>query len=79
MLGSELRRARAAAGLTQEQLAFEAGLHRTYISLLERDVKSPTVAVLFRICAALGIAPSVLISRVEEGLPAGEVGNSSRL
>jgi len=65
MLGSELRKAREAAGMSQETLGFEAGVHRTYISLLERNVKSPTLNVLFRICKALGISASELIARVE--------------
>lgn len=65
MLGSELRKAREAAGMSQETLAFEAGVHRTYISLLERDLKSPTLKVLFRICRALDISASELVARVE--------------
>lgn len=65
MLGSELRKAREAAGMSQEMLGFEAGVHRTYISLLERNMKSPTLNVLFRICKALGISASELIARVE--------------
>ncbi len=65
MIGRELRKAREAVGLSQEQLAFQAGVHRTYVSMLERDKKSPTVAVLFRLCKALGIRPSRLIARVE--------------
>jgi transcriptional regulator with XRE-family HTH domain len=65
MLGDELRKARQAANFTQEKLSFEAGLDRTYISHLEHDKKSPTVDVLFRICRALGISASELISRVE--------------
>lgn len=64
-LGAELSKARRAADLTQEQLAFSAGLDRAYISQLENDHKSPTVAVLFRICDSLGIAASELLSRVE--------------
>ena len=66
MIGAELRKARQTTGLTQEQLASAAGLHRTYVSMLERDKKSPTVDVLFRLCRALGIAPSKFIARVEE-------------
>lgn len=66
MLGNELRKAREAAGLTQEEVSFRAGVHRTYVSLLERDKKSPTVAVLLRLCAALGVRASELIRRVEE-------------
>lgn len=65
MLGDELRKAREQAGLTQEELSFEAELDRTYISQLEHDKKSPTVDVLFRICDALGIRASELVSRVE--------------
>ena len=52
--------------MSQETLGFEAGVHRTYISLLERNMKSPTLNVLFRICKALGISASELIARVEK-------------
>jgi len=64
-LGAELRTARHAAGLTQEQLAFASGLDRTYVSQLENDHKSPTVDALFRLCQALGIAASTILARVE--------------
>lgn len=50
---------------SQEALAFEAGLHRTYISLIERGKKSPTLAVIVRLANALGIKPSELLRRVE--------------
>ena len=65
MIGDEIRKAREAAGLTQEQLAFEAQLHRTYISILERNLKSPTLDVLFRIANAVGIPASSLVMRTE--------------
>jgi transcriptional regulator with XRE-family HTH domain len=65
MLGEEIRRAREEAGLSQEELADKAQLHRTYISLLERNKKSPTVAVLARIAVALGLQASELIQRSE--------------
>jgi transcriptional regulator with XRE-family HTH domain len=71
MLGDELRKAREAAGLTQEEVSFRAGVHRTYVSLLERDKKSPTLDVLFRICGALGLKASELIRRVERSRDAG--------
>jgi transcriptional regulator with XRE-family HTH domain len=64
-LGDELRRARESAGLTQEALADRAGVHRTYVSLLERDKKSPTIALLFRLCQAMHVRPSVIIAAVE--------------
>ncbi len=67
MLGEELRKAREAAGLTQEALAFRAGLDRSYISQLEHDHKSPTIDTLFLICDALEVRASEIIARVERG------------
>jgi transcriptional regulator with XRE-family HTH domain len=66
-LGSELKKAREAAELTQEKLAFAAGIDRAYLSLLENDHKSPTVDVLLRICGALRVPASEVIARVERG------------
>lgn len=66
MLGDELRRARHDAGLTQEDLAFKAGVHRTYVSLLERDKKSPTIDVFLRLTRALGASAAEIIARVEK-------------
>ena len=65
MIGDEIRRVRKKAGMSQQTLAFEAEIHRTYVSLLERNEKSPTVTVLFKVCKALKVRPSRLIARVE--------------
>jgi transcriptional regulator with XRE-family HTH domain len=65
MFGEELRKAREAAGKTQDQLAFEAGLDRTYISRLEHNKKSPTLDTIFALCKSLGISAATLIARVE--------------
>jgi transcriptional regulator with XRE-family HTH domain len=67
MLGAELQRARRKAGLTQEELAFRAGIDRSYVSLLEHDKKSPTLDMLLRVCAALGVKASGLVARMERG------------
>ena len=67
MLGNELRKARENADLTQEQLALDADVDRTYISMLENNKKSPTVDMLFRLCDAMDIAASDIIRRVERG------------
>jgi len=48
---------REAAGLSQEALAFECWLHRTYVSGVERGVRNPTVVVLERLAAPLEIEP----------------------
>ncbi len=66
MLGDVLKSFREEAGMTQEALAFEAEVDRTYISQLEHNKKSPTVDVLFRLCDAMGIKASELIARVED-------------
>lgn len=52
-VGANVRRKREAIGLSQEALAFEAGMHRTYISGIERGVRNPTVTVLERLAIAL--------------------------
>ena len=65
MMGEELRKARKRAGLTQEQLSFRAGLSRPYVSQLERNLKSPTVATLFLLCDALDVSAAEVVSRVD--------------
>lgn len=50
-----LRRLRVARGLAQEALAVDAGIDRTYVSRLERNLENPTVAVLERLAKALGV------------------------
>ena len=65
MLGTELRKARIKAGLTQEDLAFKAEISRNYVSLLELGEKSPTVQVLLRICKALGVKASTIVAKIE--------------
>lgn len=64
-LARELRRRRRSHGITQEQLAFESGLHRNYIGLLERGLKSPTIDVLQQLARALGTKPSELLASAE--------------
>ena len=63
-----LRKHRLAAGLTQEALAFEAGLHRTYVGRLERSLKSPTLNTLFKLSAALGVQPERLVAETNNAL-----------
>ena len=48
-----MRKLRVGRGLSQENLAVDAGIDRTYVSRLERGIENPTVAVLERIAAAL--------------------------
>jgi transcriptional regulator with XRE-family HTH domain len=66
--GEQLRSARKAAHLTQEELAFRANLDRTYISLLERGIKSPTLTTFFQLCRILDQKPALFIARIDEQL-----------
>ena len=63
--GEVLRHLRNKAGFSQEQLALDCGLDRTYISLLERGLRQPTLTTLFTLAKSLGIKPSKLINSVE--------------
>ena len=69
MFGDVLKKARLKAGMTQEQLAFEAEIDRTFISRLEHNRMSPTLDTLFRLSDALGVPASRLIARVERSRP----------
>ena len=69
MLGRLIKEARLAQGMTQDELSHAAGLDRSYLSQLERDLKSPTVQMLLRICRALDVRPSQLIATLEEQPP----------
>ena len=60
-LASNLRRFRCAKELSQEQFAFEAGLHRTYVSDLERGARNPAIEVVDRLAVALGVRPGDLL------------------
>lgn len=52
--------------MTQEELAFKAGISRNYVSLLELNQKSPTVEVLLRICAAMDVSAARMIGKIEK-------------
>jgi transcriptional regulator with XRE-family HTH domain len=64
-VGKILRKLRLKAGLTQEQLALEADIRRTYVSLIELGQNQPTVNTIFKLARALKISPSKFIKLVE--------------
>jgi len=66
--GAVLRELRLKQGLSQEKLALECGLDRTFISMLERGVRQPTLASIVALSKALGMRPSALIQRFEKAL-----------
>lgn len=60
-VGTNIRRLREEKGWSQEELADRTGLHRTYISGIERGVRNPTVTIVARIARPLGIKPGELL------------------
>jgi transcriptional regulator with XRE-family HTH domain len=60
-LSVNMRRLRQEKGWSQEQFAFEAHIHRTYISDLERGSRNPTITVIEKLAQALGVAPGALL------------------
>lgn len=66
LFGQILRQLRKERGFSQEALGFKTGYHRTYISLLERGKKSPSLQTIFHLAMALKISPSEMIKRIEK-------------
>ena len=66
--GAVLRDARKRRLLSQEALAAKAGVERTYISLLERGGRSPTLVTLWGLAKGCAVKPSVLIRRTAQKL-----------
>lgn len=64
--GRILRIRRLKAGLTQEQLGFEADLRRTYVSLLELGQQTPSLTTVLKLATALGISGGDLVTLVEQ-------------
>ena len=60
-VGLNVGRIRREQGWSQEVLAFETGLHRTYISGIERGARNPTVLVIDQLAKALGVNPAALL------------------
>jgi len=64
-VGLRIKELRQKRGWSQEKLAEEAGLHRTYIGQVERGEKSIGVGNLVRIAHALKVKPAELLETVE--------------
>jgi transcriptional regulator with XRE-family HTH domain len=69
-----LKRLRLAAGLSQEDLALRAGLHRTYVGSAERGERNVSLKAIERLAAALDVAPAELLSGAWEESAAGGPG-----
>lgn len=72
LVGRNVRRIRVAQGISQERLAFDSGVDRSYLGGLERGEENPTVDILDRLAATLSVPLRELFT--EEGANASGVG-----
>lgn len=75
-LGNVIRNVRKARKLTQEALAFESGVNRTYLSQIERGLQNPTIETLFRLTHALKIPAADIIQAVENDVAGTQRGDA---
>ena len=60
-LGQNVRRLREAKGWSQEDYADRAGIHRTYVSDIERGKRNPTITVVEKLAVPLNVTPASLL------------------
>jgi len=60
-LGTNIRRLREAEGWSQEEYADRAGIHRTYVSDIERGQRNPTVTVVEKLARPFDVPPGRLL------------------
>ncbi|WP_079437170.1 helix-turn-helix domain-containing protein [Zoogloea sp. LCSB751] len=65
-LAAEIKQSRKQLGLSQEALALQAEVDRTYVSQLERGVANPSLLILHRISVVLGVDLSVSLRRTSD-------------
>lgn len=65
LFGRVLRTTREQHGFSQEQLGLESGYHRTYISMLERGQKTPTLTTILRLAKILNVSAAEWIQEIE--------------
>lgn len=68
IFGEVLREIRKESRKTQEELALDCGLDRTYISLLERGERQPTLQTLLSLSQNLGVSAATMVALVESRL-----------
>jgi transcriptional regulator with XRE-family HTH domain len=60
-LAKNLRRLRTEKGWSQEDYADRAGIHRTYVSDIERGARNPTITVVEKLALPLGVSAGSLL------------------
>lgn len=64
LFGERLQAARLAKGWSQEKLAFEADLDRTYVSSVERGRRNISIVNIYKLAKALDLAPHNLLMKI---------------
>jgi transcriptional regulator with XRE-family HTH domain len=64
--GRVLRDFRDDAGISQERLANDSGLHKNYVGEIERGLKSPSLKTITALASTLGVLPSELLREAEK-------------
>jgi CheY-like chemotaxis protein len=67
LLGMAIKTQRASLGISQEELAHRAGLHRTYVSDLERGARNPSIESIEKLAGALQVSVSALFEDAGNG------------
>jgi len=67
LLGMAIKTQRASLGISQEELAHRAGLHRTYVSDLEREARNPSIESIEKLAGALQVSVSNLFEGAGNG------------
>jgi transcriptional regulator with XRE-family HTH domain len=65
LVGRNVRQYREKVGVSQEELAYRAGIDRTYVSGIERGIRNPTVLVLQDLASVLKVRPADLLADVD--------------
>ena len=60
-LGSNVKRLRRSMGLSQEEFAHRADVHRTYVSDIELGKRNPTIEIVEQFAKALEVTPGILL------------------
>lgn len=64
--GKVLQRLRKSRGLSQEELSFNSGLDRTFISRLESGLRQPTISTIIKLAEALNVSAASIVAEVEK-------------
>ena len=65
-VGKQIKHLRKEKGMSQEEFAHLVGIDRTYISFIERGIRSPRIPMLYRIAHILEVPPGTLLVEIEE-------------